>query len=427
MLQSKTYPGLDPAAGREKLKDLNKFIEFDAPKGSQTTIADSYQAAITLAQMGMKPSEIKKVLPTVLEAALAQGISPDEAAVSIGTAWLMEGKKLSPRKLSDTMLTATTKSPISNQTELGFGLKYAHPIFRAKGESFEDLITSAMLLAKSGIRGESMGTGLRGFGAKFLKDTQDFKEFREYLGVEAKYQSGARKGSYKPIFEFLSEVNKAFKSKGIGDEEAGTMLARWLDTDQLTTGLVLLDAVRKNPLSKLRSISKMTGVKSDGITSRMKQIQLGAAKSFEADAKMRSSGEQALSVTGKVLAPTANAAMNKVTAGLDYYTNFMKSFTEGVTERRNEQLRKLNVLDPSQSFYGPEAKHKIFGPAFGKFFMTEEQGNKTIELLKELNRKKLVQSISVNVNYQGEDPEKLADEIMRKALEPTQNADSLED
>lgn len=166
-----------------------------------------------LAMAGYDPDKIKKSIPSMLDLAKAAGMDDSLAEVAdiasnIQSAYKIPADEM--KRVSD-MLTFGFTTSNTDLRMLGETMKYVGPDAVAAGQSFESMIAAVGLLGNVGVQGTQAGTSLR-MGLKRLAAQPGAakKAFKE-LGIQVADTAGIM----KPLPVILSDIDNAFKKKGI--------------------------------------------------------------------------------------------------------------------------------------------------------------------------------------------------------------------
>ncbi|MEY1236061.1 phage tail tape measure protein [Providencia manganoxydans] len=166
-----------------------------------------------LAMAGYDPDKIKKSIPSMLDLAKAAGMDDSLAEVAdiasnIQSAYKIPADEM--KRVAD-MLTFGFTTSNTDLRMLGDTMKYVGPDAVAAGQSFESMIATVGLLGNVGVQGTQAGTSLR-MGLKRLaaQPGEAKKAFKE-LGVQVADTAGIM----KPLPVILSDIDNAFKKKGI--------------------------------------------------------------------------------------------------------------------------------------------------------------------------------------------------------------------
>jgi TP901 family phage tail tape measure protein len=187
------------ATGRE-LQSLNdRARELGA-----TTSFTAVQVANLMTELGragFKPDEIEEMTLAVLDLSRATGT---DAALSAGimAATLRQfglGAKDATRAAD--VLTKAANSTFNTVEGLGESLKYAGPVAKSLGMSFEDTAAILGVLGNVGIQGSEAGTALRRLSVISAASGDELKRIFNIDNVDS------ATGQMKPLVQILDEIN----------------------------------------------------------------------------------------------------------------------------------------------------------------------------------------------------------------------------
>ncbi|MWL87145.1 phage tail tape measure protein [Cupriavidus sp. SW-Y-13] len=166
-----------------------------------------------LAMAGFTPDEIIKAMPGTL--AMAKAGTTDLGVAADISSNVMSGFGLEADQMgrvSDVLTMAFTSSNTTLQM-LGDTMKYAGPVAKAAGMSFEQAAATAGLLGNAGIQGSQAGTTLRAMILRLASPTSKASKALGELGVS----SLDLKGNVRDIPSILSDVAAQTEKMGSGD------------------------------------------------------------------------------------------------------------------------------------------------------------------------------------------------------------------
>lgn len=199
--------------GNEYNDSMNKFLEVTRASGGQmaaagreaqalgadmklpsASAAEAADAMVELAKAGLSAQDAIKAARGTIQLAAA-------ARTDIATAAKIEGdimdqfalKATDATKVADT-LANTANSASGELMDIYYAMKYVGPIAHSVGVSIQDTATAIGLLGKSGIIGETAGTGLRSMLVNLAKPTKQAQEGLKELGIQAYDENGNFKG-----------------------------------------------------------------------------------------------------------------------------------------------------------------------------------------------------------------------------------------
>ncbi|ETT04472.1 tail tape measure protein, TIGR01760 family [Providencia alcalifaciens F90-2004] len=166
-----------------------------------------------LAMAGYTPDKIQKAIPSMLDLAKAAGMDDSLADVAdiasnIQSAYKIPADEM--KRVADVLAFGFTTSN-TDLRMLGETMKYLAPNAQAAGQEFESMVATVGLLGNVGIQSSTAGTALRMSLVRLASPPKAANKALKELGVTIADSSGRMKAM--PII--LSEVNAAFKKKGI--------------------------------------------------------------------------------------------------------------------------------------------------------------------------------------------------------------------
>ena len=120
-------------------------------------------------------------------------------------------------------------------SDTGEAMKYAAPLARAAGISFEETAAAIGIMSNAGIKGSQAGTTLRGALSRLSKPTDDMADAMEELGISF-YDSN---GKMKSLSEQVGMLQGAFS--GMTDEQKNNYLVTLYGQEALSGMLALIN------------------------------------------------------------------------------------------------------------------------------------------------------------------------------------------
>ena len=175
-------------------KDLGSTTSFSA--------AQAAEGLGFLAQAGFDATEAGKALPGVLQLAAAGGLQLAEAA-DIATN-VLSGYGLEVDQLSrvNDVLAKASSSANTDVLQLGQAFKFAGPVARSAGISFEQSGAAMALMGNAGIQAEMAGTALRGAITKLVNPSKEAAGTMAELGISATDSEGR----LRPLDEIIEQL-----------------------------------------------------------------------------------------------------------------------------------------------------------------------------------------------------------------------------
>ncbi|WP_446471077.1 phage tail tape measure protein [Xenorhabdus stockiae] len=195
--------------------ELKKLREQARQLGATTsfTANDVAGGMGFLAMAGYDPDKIQKSMPSMLDLAKAASMDDSLAEVAdiasnIQSAYKIPADEM--KRVADVLTYGFTTSN-TDLRMLGETMKYVGPDAVAAAQSFESMVAAVGLLGNVGIQGSTAGTSLRMALKRLAAQPGEAKKALKELGV----QVADTTGKMRSLPEILSDVDKAFKKKGI--------------------------------------------------------------------------------------------------------------------------------------------------------------------------------------------------------------------
>ena len=288
--------------------DKMKSQAIDLGAKTQFSAREAAAGMENLASAGLKPQQIMKAMPGVLDLAAVSGGNVAESADAAASALNAFG--LSANKsghLADVYAKAAADTN-AETADMAEAMKYAAPVAHSLGISLEDTAASIGIMSNAGIKGSQAGTTLRGAMSRLAKPTKVMQSTMKELGVSF-FDS---QGQMKPMGTIIGELSGSMK--GYDKKTKAAMLTTLFGKEALSGMMALVDA---GP-NKFNKLSK--GLEnSDGSAKKM-------AKTMNDDAKgsiesMMGSLESAGIKIGEALAPSIIDVTKDVSKMVDAFTN----------------------------------------------------------------------------------------------------------
>ncbi len=279
-------------ATAEEFEEL-KQVAKEMGRTTVFTANQSADALSFLAMAGMTATEAIGSLPSVLQLAAAGGLELADAADIVTN--VMAGFGLSVEQLdqaNDVLVTGFT-SANTNLQQLGQAFKFAGPVAKAAGISFEETTAILALLGNAGLQATMAGTGLRGSLTRLLNPSNDAKKVLERLGITVLDASG----DLLPFVDIVSQFEKVGLSAGDAMEIFGQR-----------AGPAMLALVGQGSEALRTLTSEM--MNSGGTAQRIAERQLDT---FSGSMTLLKSQVESVALTlGETLAPRLRAMVERV-------------------------------------------------------------------------------------------------------------------
>ncbi|QWM15961.1 phage tail tape measure protein [Morganella morganii subsp. morganii] len=195
--------------------ELKKLREQARELGATTsfTANDVAGGMGFLAMAGYTPDKIQKAMPSMLDLAKAAKMDNSLAEVAdiasnIQSAYKIPADEM--QRVSDVLTFGFTTSN-TDLRMLGETMKFVGPAAQAAGQDFESMVAAVGMLGNVGIQASTAGTSLRMSLLRLAKQPKEAKKALNELGVSIADNTG----KMKPLPVMLSEIDAAFKKKGI--------------------------------------------------------------------------------------------------------------------------------------------------------------------------------------------------------------------
>lgn len=198
-------------------KELGASTQFSARQAAD--------AMGFLAMAGFDANEVYGAMPSVLQ--LAASAQMDLAQAADIASNILTGFGLEVHELAhanDVLVKAMT-SANTDLSQLGQAFKYAGPVAKGAGLTFEETAAALALMGNAGIQGSMAGTSLRGAMVRLLNPTDQVAETLERLGLELTNADG----TVKPMVDIIDQLANSSATTGdmmaIFGQRAGPAMA----------------------------------------------------------------------------------------------------------------------------------------------------------------------------------------------------------
>jgi TP901 family phage tail tape measure protein len=241
-------------------RELGKTTQFSASQAAQ--------AMEFLGMAGLETNQIISALPKVLLLAAAGGI--DLASAADYATGILAGFSLSAEesgRVADVLAYSATasKTTIADMSE---AMKFAAPIAKSLGVSFEDTAAAAAVLANNQIKGTLAGTGIRRILADLASPTNEAKDAIERLGLTVQDVS--------PLYNQFSDILQKFADVNFTARDAVDIFGKQGMTPMLTLvdakALGKFDQLSRAMENSAGAAQKMADVKMDTLAGDWKKF-----------------------------------------------------------------------------------------------------------------------------------------------------------
>lgn len=215
----------------EELKD--QAIKLGAE--TAFSASEAAEGMENLASAGFTTNEIIEAMPGLLDMAAASG--EDLANSSDIAASTLRGFGLEAEQAGHVadVLAENANRTNAAVSDTGEAMKYAAPLVRAAGISFEETAAAIGIMSNAGIKGSQAGTTLRGALSRLSKPTDDMADAMGELGISF-YDSN---GKMKSLSEQVGMLQGAFS--GMTDEQKNNYLVTLYGQEALSGMLALIN------------------------------------------------------------------------------------------------------------------------------------------------------------------------------------------
>jgi TP901 family phage tail tape measure protein len=213
-------------------EEFTRLIEKARQLGADLPITaqQAAQAMYSMASAGMSVQEILDAINGIVNLSISQGYdlaATTDVVVSTLSSFGMTADEAG--RVADVFSNAISSSQL-NMEKLGYAMRYAAPIANSLGLSIEQTVAAMEALANAGLKGEQIGTYLRGILTVFVDPSTDAKAALDALGVSLR-DAGGRVRNFVDIL-------KDMKAAGAGAEDFATIFGRELSA----AGAILVTA-----------------------------------------------------------------------------------------------------------------------------------------------------------------------------------------
>lgn len=282
--QSMARVGAVSMATEEELASL----EAIAKEMGQTTVFSARQAAGALSFMALAGLEVEEqigALPEVLQLAAAGQLDLANAANIVTNVMAGFGLEVSDLARANDVLVTGFTSANTDLTQLGQAFKFAGPVAKAAGLSFEETAAALAQMGNAGIQASLAGTSLRGAIVRLLSPSNEAAAVLQRLGINALDSSG----NLRPLTDIIGQL----ESSGISAADAMTVFG-------LRAGPAMLALVEQGSGSLRELVTAMEN--SGGTAQAIAERQLDT---LQGSLTLLTSATEGLQISlGSALAPT---------------------------------------------------------------------------------------------------------------------------
>ena len=311
----------------EKLKD--QAIKL----GAETAFSsgEAAEGMENLASAGFTTNEIIEAMPGLLDMAAASG--EDLANSSDIAASTLRGFGLEAEQAGHVadVLAENANRTNAAVSDTGEAMKYAAPLARAAGISFEETAAAIGIMSNAGIKGSQAGTTLRGALSRLSKPTDDMTDAMEELGISF-YDSN---GKMKSLSEQVGMLQGAFS--GMTDEQKNNYLVTLYGQEALSGMLALINEGEGSLSELTKSYENCDGAAKKAADTMQDNLK-GAIEQLGGSAE--SLGivfYESVSDSLKETAETATESINNITAA------FEKGGLDKAVETAGDEFANLAV------------------------------------------------------------------------------------
>jgi len=214
--------------------EFQKLVEKARQLGAELPISaqEAANAMYSMASAGMSVGEILDGIQGVVALSISQGYDLAETTgivVSALSAFNMDASETG--KIADIFSNAISSSQL-NMEKLGAAMRYAGPVAHSLGISIEQTVAAMEALANAGLRGEQIGTALRGILTVFTDPSNEAQQTLDRLGVSIKDAQGKLRN--------FVDILKDMQGAGAGAEDFAKIFGRELSS----AGAILVSAAQ---------------------------------------------------------------------------------------------------------------------------------------------------------------------------------------
>lgn len=290
-------------------EEFRKLTETAKQLGASTSFTAGQVAAMMteLGRAGFSAAQIDVMTASVLNLSRATGTDSALASGIMAASIRQFGLEAGDAARVADVLTQAANSTFNTVEGLGEAMKYAGPVAKSLGLSFEETAAILGVLGNVGIQGSAAGTALRRLGVISAASGEELKKLFNISNVDAA-------GNLKPLVEILDEIGQVTANMPVAERTA--KMAEAFGLLGITSAGVLSQAA--GGVRKLTDELK----NSDGVAAKTaKEMDGGLGGAFRI---MMSAIEGVSIAIGEALGPTLTTIMANVTSAAGIVTKFIQ-------------------------------------------------------------------------------------------------------
>lgn len=261
-----------------------------------------------LASAGMKPQQIMKAMPGVLDLAAVSGGNVANAAENAAVALNGFGLEASKSGHVADVFARAAADTNAEANDMGEALKMVAPQAHGARLSLEETAAAIGILSDAGVKGSMAGSNLGMALTKIQNPSSEAADAMKAIGFNAYDSKGRMKSLSTQVHELQGKLS------GMTDEQKGYYISQMYGVQGGRAMNILLNA-QKGKLDKLTKSLK----NSDGSAAKMAKTMQDNAKS--AIEQLGGSLESAAITIGDKLAPTIRKVADFIGKMVDKFTN----------------------------------------------------------------------------------------------------------
>ncbi len=286
-------------ATAEEMAELTAIAQ-EMGRTTVFTAQQSAQALSFMAMAGLSVTEQMGALPKVLQLAAAGALDLGSSADIVTNIMAGFGLEVSELGRANDVLVTGFTSANTDLVQLAQAFKFAGPVAKAAGITFEETAASLALMGNAGIQASMAGTGLRGAITRLLNPSNEAASIIQNLGLQVLDASG----KMIPLVDIIEQL-----------ETSGLTAAQAMQVFGQRAGPAMLALVSQGSAALRELVVEMEA--SGGTAERIATVQLDTLQGSLT--LLKSAAEGAQIALGEGLAPVIRGlaeAMQPVLAGL---------------------------------------------------------------------------------------------------------------
>jgi TP901 family phage tail tape measure protein len=246
----------------EALSAKAREIGADLP----VTAQQAADAMYNMASAGMSVGEILDGVNGIVALSVSQGYDlASTADVVMATLSSFNLEASETGRIADVFSNAISNSQL-NMEKLAYAMRYAAPVANTLGVSLEETVAAMQALAEAGLKGEQIGTYLRGIMTAIVDPAPKALQVYESLGVAVRDAEGKVRN--------FADVLRDLKAAGAGAEELVMIFGRELSA----AGAILVSAADdlagfEQELRKVGTTQKLLEEQMTGFRNMVKELK----------------------------------------------------------------------------------------------------------------------------------------------------------